>query len=260
MIRFGLPEMAWGSNRDGFRMKYQKDSFMLKPSYDFLLDCADTSLPVSVCVYLSVSDNGVSEPISLPFEVSGHLRYDVTLLLKKMAPDLVLNGYVDTVAGADLIRTADFSASGTALLPNLDELMRYRASERFSTPVEIRPFVDWLKTAGWPEIKEEKYEVCFFIPLRGGEQKNTYVIHFRRLSGTDERIYDLELADVISYLRNLRNYPVRMLCVEENGSRILRWDRELCIDSPRWRACCVDDVEITGPLPVIKRLNTRKKR
>jgi len=247
-------------NSNGFRMMYQKDSIMQKPSYDFLLDCADTSLSVSVCVYLSVSDNGVSEPISLPFEVSGHLRYDVTLLLKKMAPDLVLNGYVDTVAGADLVKTADFSISGKALLLNLEALIRSRANERFSTPGEIRPFVEWLETTGWPELNEEKYEVCFFIPLRRDERKNEYVIHFRKLSGTDERIYDTELTDVASYLKNLRKYPVRMLCVEQNDNRILRWDRDLSINSPRWRACCVDDVEIIGPLPVIKRINTRNKR
>ena len=241
-------------------MEYQKGSTMLKPSYDFLLDCADTSLPLSVCVYSSHLDNGVSEPTSLPFKVCGHLRYDVILLLKKMAPDLVLNGYVDTVADENLIKTADFSACGKALLLNLEALICSRVDERFSTPGEIRPFAEWLKTAGWPEIKEKGYEVCFFIPLRRDERKNEYVIHFRRLSGTDERIYDTELTDISSYLKNLRKYPVRMLCIEGNGSRILRWDRDLSIKSPLWRTCCVDNIEIIGPLPVIKRINTRKKR
>ncbi|ATF94483.1 Uncharacterised protein [Cedecea neteri] len=86
------------------------------------------------------------------------------------------------------------------------------------------------------------------------EENNQWRIFYRKNTGEDitlemsslERCH-LEVEELMTTL----NY---MICIEENGERIKRWDREIIANCNKWYICRPDDVEILGELITINKV------
>jgi hypothetical protein len=115
----------------------------------------------------------------------------------------------------------------------------------------------WSKLKSW--IKEKSNEasiISFHVPLVYGTKKNEYHIHYRKNTGEDFRIFTENLNECARNILELKNLTNHMICIEENGERILRWDKEITFDSNKWKPCSPDELEIIGRIPLIRKLKS----
>jgi hypothetical protein len=116
----------------------------------------------------------------------------------------------------------------------------------------------WSKLKNWiKETPNETSVICFHVPLVNGTKKNEYHVHYRENTGEDHRIFTENLNECARNILELKNLTNHMICVEENGERILRWDKEISFDSNKWKPCPPDELEIIGRIPLIRKLKKK---
>lgn len=84
-----------------------------------------------------------------------------------------------------------------------------------------------------------------------------YVMTFRSNDGEDHAVEVAGLDDAKKRAKNYRTNENYMVCVMEDGNRILRWDRDGMIGSNRWRAVDPNEFETLGPLRAVTRTAIR---
>jgi len=87
-------------------------------------------------------------------------------------------------------------------------------------------------------------------------ENNQWHIFYRKNTGEDIALKMPSLEYCLLKAEELKTHLNYMICIEENGERIKRWDREIISGSNKWYSCVVDDIEIPGRLIEINKITT----
>ncbi|EIX9082242.1 hypothetical protein A6J71_21720 [Enterobacter cancerogenus] len=86
------------------------------------------------------------------------------------------------------------------------------------------------------------------------EENNQWRIFYRKNTGEDIVLEMPSLEYCLLEAKKLMTTLNYMICIEENGERIKRWDREIIANCNKWYICRPDDVEILGELITINKV------
>lgn len=86
------------------------------------------------------------------------------------------------------------------------------------------------------------------------DESNQWRISYRKNTGEDVTLKMPSLEHCLLKTKELMTYLNYMICIEENGERIKRWDREIIANCNEWYSCRPDDVEILGELITINKV------
>lgn len=78
-----------------------------------------------------------------------------------------------------------------------------------------------------------------------------YEVELRRNDGQDNTIAAADLADAQTKARSCRTAENYMVCITQDGDRILRWDRAQVVGDNSWTAVDPDEFETIGPLRAV---------
>jgi len=176
--------------------------------------------------------------------VNNAMALDIIMLLQLMGEGLQ---FIKTIKSAENLKIAVLTCDINTLM--LVQFTMNKKGFRFCGERQWRHLRKWIK-----ETSNKASLVYFHVPLIYGDKKNEYHVHYRKNTGEEIRIFTdnlNECARKIWELKNLTNY---MVCVEENGERILRWDKEITFNSNKWKSCPPDELEIIGKMPVIEKI------
>lgn len=177
--------------------------------------------------------------------VNNAMAFDIIMLLQLMGKDLQ---FIKTIKSAENSEIAILTCDIDTLM-----LVQFKMSKkgfRFCGERQWRSLKKWIK-----EISYEANLIYFHVPTIYGNKRNEYHIHFRKNTGEDLRILTDNLSECARKTSELKNPTNYMVCIEENGERILRWDKEIIFNSNKWKPCPPDELEIIGKIPVIEKIN-----
>lgn len=83
---------------------------------------------------------------------------------------------------------------------------------------------------------------------------NQWRIIYRKNNGEDIILEMLSYESCLSMAKELMTLFNYMICIEENGERVKRWDREIIANCNRWDSCPTDSFEILGELITINKV------
>jgi len=87
-------------------------------------------------------------------------------------------------------------------------------------------------------------------------KKSLWRIFYRKNTGEDITTELNSLEECLLETKKLMTPQNYIICIENNGERIKRWDRETISGSNRWYSCAVDEIEILGRLIEINKITT----
>lgn len=76
----------------------------------------------------------------------------------------------------------------------------------------------------------------------------TCAVHSRTNDGSNIRVPAATRPDAEILAKKARVTTNHMVCIEENGERVKRWDRDRVSGENRWRAVDVDEFETLGKI------------
>lgn len=176
--------------------------------------------------------------------VNNAMALDIIMLLQLMGEDLQ---FIKTIKSAENLEIAVLTCDIDILM--LVQFTMNKKGFRFCGERQWRYLREWTK-----EISNEASLVYFHVPLIYGNKRNEYHVHYRKKTGEEIRILTDNLNECASKIWELKNLTNYMVCVEENGERILRWDKEITFDSNKWKSCPPGELEIIGKMPVIEKI------
>ncbi|EIG9527199.1 hypothetical protein LGE20_004717 [Salmonella enterica] len=204
-----------------------------------LLKRADASLKMAVSVHSLTKEE---EPEIL--HIDKCLNYDVVILLETMVSEITLNRYTTS---DDCRKTAELSVDAAKARKVLAGLIRQGIT--FSGRRKLAVLQNWLYM-----VSKKTENVIFSIPL-SVNGRNEYVVHYRKNTGTDVRISQLSLKGSMAESGKLKTEHNYMICLEENGVRIKRQDREIFGHETRWHTYPPDKFETLGKLTFIYKVD-----
>lgn len=83
---------------------------------------------------------------------------------------------------------------------------------------------------------------------------STYTVEYRRNDGEDQTIAAIDLTDATQKAEEQRVLTNYMVCINEDGIRTQRWDRDYDNSDTNWNEVDPDEFEICGPLREITRV------
>lgn len=86
------------------------------------------------------------------------------------------------------------------------------------------------------------------------DENNQWRISYRKNTGEDVTLEMQSLEHCLLKTEELMTNLNYMICIEKNGERIKRWDREIIANCNEWYSCRPDDVEILGELITINKV------
>lgn len=178
--------------------------------------------------------------------VNNEMALDIIMLLQLTGKDVQLIKFVNPGEHSKIAILTCNAINLKCIQSTID-----KKGFRFSGKRQWSKLKNWIK-----ETSNETSIICFHVPLVYGTKKNEYHIHYRKNTGEDLRIFTENLNECARNILELKNLKNHMICVEENGERILRWDKEITFDSNKWKSCPPDEVEIIGKIPLIRKLKT----
>jgi hypothetical protein len=84
-----------------------------------------------------------------------------------------------------------------------------------------------------------------------GNRCETIRVHIRANTGVDSFLDVLSLRAALDAAKRARTPQNHMVCVEVNGERIHRWDRNRVVQQNRWRKTDPDEFEVVGPIRTV---------
>ncbi len=90
--------------------------------------------------------------------------------------------------------------------------------------------------------------------MNTNERTTKWHVCYRRNSGEDILLEMSSFQECLSTSAELMIPSNYMICIERNGERIKRWDREIIAGSNKWLNCQPDSFEILGKLITIKKV------
>ncbi|EAW8181758.1 hypothetical protein HX52_05715 [Salmonella enterica] len=86
------------------------------------------------------------------------------------------------------------------------------------------------------------------------DENNQWRISYRKNTGEDVTLEMQSLEHCLLKTEELMTHLNYMICIEKNGEKIKRWDREIIANCNEWYSCRPDDVEILGELITINKV------
>ncbi len=176
--------------------------------------------------------------------INNAMALDIIMLLQLMVDDLQ---FIKTIKPAKNSEIAVLTCDIDTLM--LAQLTMNKKGFRFCGEHQWRGLRKWVK-----DISNEASLICFHVPVIYGSNRNEYHVHYRKNTGEDIRIFTDNLNECVRKIWELKNHTNYMVCIEENGERILRWDKEITFNSNKWKSCPPDELEIIGKIPVIEKI------
>lgn len=214
----------------------QKEKLIMNSEPVELLKRADTSKRITICAHTLGKEDE-----SAKLYIDKQLNHDVIILLETMISEVTLNEYKEN---DNPLNSVELSVSTTNMLKNLNRLIIQKIT--FTGKGKLTHLKNWLCVTN-----KKANRIIFHIPVLSNKQKNKYIIHYRKNTGTDVRISFPSLLICMIEAKNQKTTHNYMICIEENNIRIKRWDRELFGNETRWRTCPPDKFEILGKLTFI---------
>ncbi|EEQ5619040.1 hypothetical protein GN258_004633 [Escherichia coli] len=89
--------------------------------------------------------------------------------------------------------------------------------------------------------------------MKTNKKGTTWHIFYRENSGAEVLLEIPSFRECLSVSKELMPPSNYIICIEKNGERIKRWDREIIAGSNKWINCPPDNFEILGELITINR-------
>lgn len=210
-------------------------------------------LNYSVSITISIPKQGgenVSKLDSITYSnkllVTGAMTLDIIMLLQLMGGDIQLIKTMKSDGDSEVaVLTCDIDAL------RLLQFTMNKKGFRFCGERQ------WRNLRKWIEKTPDKANLVYFhVPIFYGYKKNEYHVHYRKNTGEDIRIFTDNLNECARKIWELKKPTNYMVCIEENGERILRWDKEITFNSNKWKSCPPDELEIIGRMPVIEKIKS----